>query len=91
MAIVLYREGDTHEEHGVKCEIGRFPVARLQAHLDAGWVTDPTQLCEPEPELIALSKDGKTQEFTPEEIPARMAEGWAVPAPKAKKAAAKKK
>lgn len=39
--IVLYRDGDTHEINGVKCEMGRFKNSALKAMLSAGWRVTP--------------------------------------------------
>ena len=46
MGVVLYREGNTHVNRGIKCEACVFPVDRMQANLNAGWVTDPRKLYE---------------------------------------------
>ena len=37
MAIALYREGDTHEVDGVKCEIGTFDHRELEQRKKEGW------------------------------------------------------
>jgi hypothetical protein len=58
MACILYKEGNSHTNRGVKCEAGRFPVNRVKALLEAGWVTDPRQLYEVED---AISEDEQDQ------------------------------
>lgn len=44
MAVMVYREGDSHEVKGVKCEAARIEIRSLQSHLDQGWVVDPSTL-----------------------------------------------
>lgn len=46
MAIVLYREGDTHTVRGVQCEMGRFDLNEMQTMLDKGWKKSPDDLVE---------------------------------------------
>lgn len=49
--IALYRAGTSHIIRGVQCEMTRCRADRLQAHLRAGWVTDPKELIKEEEEL----------------------------------------
>lgn len=48
MPITLYKKGDTHtvsrngKEH--KCRMQNFAVKHLQAAINAGWCTDPTDI-----------------------------------------------
>ena len=44
MAIQLYREGDTHEIKGIKCELSNFPIHQLDARLKEGWVKSPEDI-----------------------------------------------
>lgn len=72
MAVILYREGNTHTNRGIKCEARVFPVERMQAHLDDGWVLDPvelvTVLSEPVADFEGDIDDGMWEEWTLEEL-----------------------
>lgn len=62
MAIVLYREGDSDEVSGVRCEIGRFPAETFHRQIAAGWVSDIQDLrkrsCElSDSEIKSLAKE----------------------------------
>jgi len=46
MGVVLYKEGNTHEEFGIKCEIGIFPVDMMESLLAVGWKTHPKFISE---------------------------------------------
>jgi len=48
MACVLYKEGNSHKEFGVPCEIVRVDPAAVQRHLDVGYVLDPHDLYQPD-------------------------------------------
>jgi len=39
--IALYRAGDTHEIHGVKCEMKRFNTHEFHQRKSEGWFTRP--------------------------------------------------
>ena len=79
MVCILYKEGNTHTNRGVKCEAGRFPVNRVKALLEAGWVTDPRTLYgendvseekEPEAEIktTVQNTDEASKAKSPKEI-----------------------
>lgn len=56
MGVVLYRKGNTHTNRGIKCEACVFPVDRMQANLNAGWVTDPRELVDEGEEIRNMAK-----------------------------------
>ncbi len=48
--IALYKKGDTHNAHGIECEILRCKAKELDFYLSKGYVKDPKELLENKPE-----------------------------------------
>ena len=54
--ITLYKPGNTHDVQGILCELKQFDVNELDYALSHGYVTDPKDTIEKEPQTV-LVKD----------------------------------
>lgn len=43
MSVSVYTKGNTHTEHGIKCEKLQVPARKLRKYLRAGWKLSPKQ------------------------------------------------
>ena len=46
MGCVIYREGNTHTERGIECEILTTTNKRVLGYLSAGWFASPEEMVE---------------------------------------------
>jgi hypothetical protein len=63
MSTLLYKKGDSHEENGLKCEIGKFDALDVPSQLADGWFLTPEEANgKKAPKPAAAEKDAAATE-----------------------------